>query len=89
MVRLRRTGLNRVRSTVVVGTVVSKRAVVRNRAKRQLRHILKEVLNQAENGAVGNDLMLTIKKPFLTTERPARLNTVVELLTKTGLKFKK
>ena len=65
------------RSTVVVGSAVSKRATVRNRIKRQLRHQLAVELKSLRRGV---DLMLIVRTPLLkqtSAERLATLRTVL------------
>lgn len=66
-----------VRATVVVGTVVSKSAVIRNRLKRQLRHILRAELPKT---AIGVDLMISTKAAALKLEKDQKIALVRSLL---------
>ena len=68
--------------TVVVGTVVSKKATVRNRVKRQLRHILAAELKSVTRGV---DLMFTIRISFLNMSGPERLSLVHSILKRARL----
>ena len=70
------------RVTVVVSTAVAKKATVRNRVKRQIRHIL-----MAENYLIkcGVDLMLSVKPPILTASRDERRVAIHEALRRVRL----
>ncbi len=74
--------LTKPRVTVVVGTVVNKRAVVRNRLKRQLRHIL---MDEFKNKNTGADVMLTARPSALTMALPERRAAVHDLLRRARL----
>ena len=65
------------RSTVVAGLAVSKKAVIRNRAKRQLRHLLAAEIKYLTRGV---DIMLTIRPPFLKQTKGERLAALQEAL---------
>ena len=56
------TSLKHPRVTVVVGVATAKRATIRNRVKRQVRHILKAELSRVR---VGVDLMVSVRPPML------------------------
>lgn len=88
MVRARRTDLSVVRSTVVVSSSVSKKATVRNRIKRQVRHQLRDLLKTAKGEAAGYDIMVTVKTPLLTTSTSERRAIITSLLNKAGIKVK-
>lgn len=75
------------RSTVVVSSAVSKKATIRNRVKRQVRHQLKELLKQADPQK-GYDIMVTVKTPLLTTPTEERSKILFSLLNKIGIKIK-
>lgn len=87
MVRVRFTEHGLFRSTVVVSSAVSKKATVRNRIKRQVRHQLRELLKQADVQR-GYDIMITVKTPLLTTPKEERLKILFSLLNKAGIKIK-
>ena len=70
------------RVTVVVSTAVAKRAVVRNRLKRQLRHALAAELSGVRGGV---DLMLTTRRELLDTPATIRRQLVHELLCRARL----
>lgn len=70
------------RATVVVGTVVAKRATVRNRLKRHLRQLLVRDLNNIKGGF---DFMLTAHPPILTLPIARRRILLQELLRRARL----
>lgn len=76
------TKLDRPRITVVVSTAVAKRANVRNRVKRQLRHMLASELADVQRGF---DLMVTVRSGYLPLDRPARLTLLHSLLERSRL----
>ncbi len=76
MLRCAPNRLEHPRVAVVVGTVVSKRATVRNRIRRQLRHLLAAELKHSKRGV---DLMLSVKSPALTLDAEHR-QALVHLL---------
>lgn len=75
-------GLDVFRAAVVVGTKISKKAVVRNRLRRQVREVLR--LNLAKLKP-GYDLVLIVKKEALKQEHKTLEKDVLTLLKKTGL----
>ncbi|KKU48691.1 ribonuclease P protein component [Candidatus Uhrbacteria bacterium RIFCSPLOWO2_12_FULL_46_10] len=75
--RFRRTNNTLPRCTVVVGTVVSKKAVIRNRLKRQMRHLLAAEIKSLNYGV---DIMLTIRPPLLSKTKKERLVILKEAL---------
>ena len=75
-------GLAKPRVTVVVGTVVSKRAVARNRIKRQTRHELRQLLGGLQ---VGVDLMISLKPAILKTASQERQSSLRYLLERAGI----
>lgn len=81
MVRVLPNQVGHLRLTVVAGTVVSKSAVVRNRARRQLRALLADEV--ARNRAT--DVMLTIKSPFLSMTREDRRTLLRSILRQARL----
>lgn len=72
------------RITVVVGTVVDKRAVVRNRVKRQIRHLLREILKDAPK-MLSFDMMVTVKKALLEQSPAFRREQLLILLRRAGV----
>lgn len=72
------------RVTVVVGTIVDKRATMRNRVKRQVRHLLRELLKDAPADRIF-DMMVTVKKPLLQTPAPARREQLLQLLRRANV----
>lgn len=86
ILRVRPNDLKVYRSTVVVSSAVSKEAVVRNRIKRQIRHQLRAVLKNISNQGPFFDIMVTVKKPLLTTSVSDRLQILLDLLFKVGVK---
>lgn len=72
----------RPRSAVVAGVVVSKKATVRNRLKRQLRHLLSAEIKSLNKGV---DIMLTIRPPFLKQTRAEREALLKEIIWRARL----
>jgi ribonuclease P protein component len=68
--------------------VVSKKATIRNRVKRQVRHQLKDLLETLQNKSLGYDIIITVKTPLLTIPVDERLKILTSLLNKVGLKTK-
>jgi len=73
------------RSTVVVGTVVDKRATVRNRVKRQVRHMLIEEFKALDKNTASFDIMVTLRPAIIKQTRPERLNVLRSLLMKANI----
>lgn len=69
-------------STVVVGAVVSKKATVRNRLKRQLRHWLAAEIKSLNRGV---NIMLTIRPPYLKLTNKERQVILKEALRRAHL----
>lgn len=88
MLRVRKTDNDKIRSTVVVSTTVSKKATVRNRIKRQVRHQLKEVLKNISPDNSGYDIMISVKKDLLDIEPSDRMQILLNLMKQAGIKFK-
>lgn len=76
----RRNDLQVSRFAVVVGTKVSKKAVVRNRLRRQIREMLRLRLGQMRPGY---DLVLIVKREALGKTAPELEREVLRLLKKT------
>jgi len=72
-------GLKVFRAAVVVGTKVSKKAVVRNRLRRQVREIIRLRLDQFKPGY---DLVLIVKKEALGKKQSELEKAVLQLLKK-------
>ncbi|OGL85943.1 ribonuclease P protein component [Candidatus Uhrbacteria bacterium RIFCSPLOWO2_02_FULL_48_12] len=70
------------RATVVAGVAVSKKATVRNRLKRQVRHLLASEIKLLNRGV---DIMLTIRPPLLKLTKDERLAAVKEALRRARL----
>ncbi|PJE75732.1 ribonuclease P protein component [Candidatus Uhrbacteria bacterium CG10_big_fil_rev_8_21_14_0_10_48_11] len=68
------------RVTVVVGVAVSKRATVRNRLKRQLRHLLRQQLNERNATTIGMDLMVSPRAAILKEPSEVRAKALAQLL---------
>ncbi len=67
------------RFTVVVGSSVSKKAVVRNRLKRQIRDVIRRaILVGALAGAV--DVVIIVRPPFVAVPDKERVAFVEKLL---------
>lgn len=73
-------GLKVSRFAVVVGTKVSKKAVVRNRLRRQIREMIRLRLHEAEPGY---DLVLVVKKEVLGKTSDELKAAITKLLKKT------
>ncbi|MFH1142766.1 MAG: ribonuclease P protein component [Candidatus Uhrbacteria bacterium] len=78
----KKNSLNVVRAAVVVGTKVSKKAVIRNHLRRQIREILR--LNLAKLKP-GHDLVLIVKKEAMVQEHKTLEKDVLFLLKKAQL----
>ena len=70
------------RITVVVGTKVSKKAVDRNRVKRQYREIIRLLLPELKTGY---DMVLLISKPALELEYEQKRQRLTQVFKKAGL----
>lgn len=88
MLRVRKTDNDKIRSTVVVSTTFSKKATVRNRIKRQVRHQLKEVLKNISPANSSYDIMISVKKDLLDIEPSDRMQILLNLMKQAGIKFK-
>jgi len=75
-------GLKESRFAVVVGTKVSKKAVVRNRLRRQIREMIRLRLNEAKPGY---DLVLVVKKEALGKTGSELEKEIKKLLKKTPI----
>jgi len=73
------------RVTVVVGTVVDKRATVRNKIKRQLRVDLRQALAKRPLSSSGIAIMVSVKRPILQCSAIARKASLQALLSRSGL----
>ena len=81
--RFLHTGNPHPRYTVVVCKGVSKRAVIRNRVKRQMRHLLAAETKQLNCGV---DIMMTILSPWQAQSKIERLSSLRELLRRSRLR---
>lgn len=79
--RILKTNLTHPRATIVVGTKIDKRATVRNRIKRQLRHVLREELLQASAMAEGIDIMVSLRPEILKMDNTSRRRALRFALT--------
>lgn len=70
------------RFTVVVGTKVSKKAVERNRVKRQYREIIRLMLPNLKSGF---DVMVLVSKPALELEYEQKRERLTKVFAKAGL----
>lgn len=76
----KRNGLGVSRFAVVVGTKVSKKAVVRNRLRRQIREVIRLRLDQFKPGY---DLVLIVKSAAMDKSHEQLERAVLSLLKKT------
>lgn len=86
MVRVLANRLPHPRTTVVISTAVSKRANIRNKIKRQLRHIL---INELKNINRGFDLMVSVRPTVLKISLEERRRALLDLLWRARLIDKK
>jgi|SRR3989338_2002581 len=70
------------RVTVVIGKTVSKRATVRNRLKRQLRHLLRSELADIHRGV---DIMLFVRPSFAKAPQLEQHATLKDVLQRSRL----
>lgn len=80
--KYRKNGLQNSRFAVVAGIKVSKKAVVRNRLKRQVRAVIHERLEQI---APGYDVILFMKKEILEKDFKEIENQILQSLKKAKL----
>lgn len=78
----KKNNLKVIRAAVVVGTKVSKKAVIRNRLRRQIREILRLNLAKLKSG---HDLVLIVKKEAMAQEHKTLEKDVLLLLRKAQL----
>jgi len=82
MARILKTGEeNPLRFAFIISVKTEKTAVGRNRAKRQLRAIIRQELPKLKEGY---DIALTIKKNFLPLEIEQKVKSVKDVLKKAG-----
>ncbi|MDA0208073.1 MAG: ribonuclease P protein component [bacterium] len=81
-IKFRKNGLKVSRFAVVVGLKVSKKAVVRNRLKRQYRALLREMLPRLVGGY---DVMLLVSKPALDSSYEELRTKFLHVVKKAGL----
>ena len=82
IVRVSPVSFGRLRATVVVGLAVAKRAVVRNRLKRQIRHQFKNlILGQGRPF----DIMISARREALAKSAKARGQELEGVLKKSGV----
>lgn len=70
------------RVTVVVSVAVAKRATVRNRLKRQVRHLLRQELQDRDVLGRGVDLMVSPRVAILREPKEVRQRALRELLSR-------
>jgi ribonuclease P protein component len=73
-------GLDKVRIAVVVGTKVSKKAVIRNKLRRQIREVIRLKLDHFKPGY---DLVIIVNKRALEKDQPELAKETLSLLKKT------
>ena len=81
--RVAKTGQNQpTRIAIVISAKTEKSAVKRNRAKRQVREVLRKVVSQIKPGF---DVAITIKHSFLPLPFDAKQTATLELVKKASL----
>jgi ribonuclease P protein component len=81
IIRTRKNGFPFSRLAVVVSSAISKKAVIRNKIRRQIIEIFRKDLKKVK---IGLDIMVVIKKEFL--ERKEKPKQIIEVLfSKAGL----
>lgn len=81
-IKWRQNGLKDSRFAVVIGTKVHKRAVKRNRIRRQYREMLKEMLPELK---MQGDILLLVSKKVLETTPAERKEKLQAVFQKAGL----